>query len=234
MAGMAEPVGRPSQLRRARRRPPRWARMATVAAAAILFAVTGEAYLASSAAVTSAAVVVRKLGGTGSGSQQAVTVTPVSVTATVTQGHAQLDAGLETARVDIASGSTGTVLVNVGWTDPEDVSKALQNPHTYILAGLYQEDATTTSGLASGGSCAAGEYEINDSANGQLCVGAMGGGKATGILTRSSADALLQAPASSTLTAVYVLTAIYTQDNAPPGQQGQLANLQFFVSAQLA
>ena len=233
MAGMAAPVDMPSRRRHARGRVPRWARVALVASVAVLFAVTGEAYLASSVGVTSAVVVARQLGGTGGTSTQAISVSPMSVTATVAHGRAQLDAGMETARIDIASGATGTLLANVGWLDPQDFAKVLHNPHAYILAGLYQEDATTTSGLASGGSCASGEYQIDDSANGELCVEQMSGGGALGILTASGADVVLQAPVTSSLTAAYVLTAIYVKDNAPPGQQGQLANLQFFVSAQL-
>ena len=186
---------------------------------------TGVAYLASSGGTASSVVTTRGLGTGGTGA--AISVTPVSVSITTSKGHAQLDAGQETARIAIASGASGTLLVHVNWLDPQDAYKVLHSPSSYILAGLYQEASTTTSG----GSCTSGEYKVDDSTNGWLCLESLSGGNTLGVLTKASADAVLQAPVSG-LTNVYVLTSIYVSNNIPAGQQG--TSLQFYVSAELA
>ena len=192
---------------------------------------TGVAYLASSGGTASSVVTTLGLGGAGGtgGTGAVVSVTPLDVSITTSKGHAQLDAGQETARIAIASGASGTLLVNVDWVDPQDALKVLHSPSSYILAGLYQEASTTTSG----GSCASGEYKVDDSANGWLCLESLSGGDTLGVLTKASADAVLQGPVSG-LTTVYVLTSIYVSNNIPPGQQGNLPSLQFYVSAELA
>ncbi len=206
-------------------------------AAAVLLAGTGAAYLASSGGTAGSVVTTLGLGGSGGagGTGAAVSVTPLAVSITTSKGQAQLDAGMETARIGIASGAGGALLVNVGWIDPQDATKVLQSPRSFILAGLYQEDATTTAALGAGGagSCGTGEYRVDDSAKGWLCLESLSGGSTLGILTRSSADAMLQGSISG-LTDVYVLTSIYVSNNVLPGQQGTLPSLQFYVSAQLA
>lgn len=201
-------------------------------AAALLMLGTGVAYLASSGATASSVVTTKGVGTGGTGS--AVSVTTLSVPITVSRGHAELDAGLEMARIDLASGSSGTLLVNVDWIDPQDAVKALQSPKSYILAGLYQEDTTATDELSTTGSCGSGEFKVTDPTNGTLCLELLtAGGNTLGVLTRKTADGVLQAPISG-LTAVYVLGSIYVNDNIAHGQQGTLPDLQFYVSAQLA
>lgn len=197
-------------------------------AAGLLMLGTGVAYLASSGATASSVVTTKGLGAGGTGS--AVSVTTLSVPITVSRGHAQLDAGLEMARIDLASGISGTLLVNLDWVDPQDAIKVLQSPRSYILAGLYQEDTTTTAT----GSCSVGEFKVTDPTNGTLCLELLtAGGNTLGVLTRKTADDALQVPVSG-LTAVYVLGSIYVNNSIPPAQQGTLPNLQFYVSAKLA
>lgn len=205
------------------------------AAAAVLLLGTGGAFLAS--AGTSGAVVTApalSAGSGGGGLGAAVAVTPVSQTITVSEGRAQLVAGQETARIAIASGATGTLLVNAAWLDPQDAYGVLNSPHAFILVGLYQEDTTSTSALTTGTStgCPTGEDQVTDSVNGTLCLSEMTSGNTLGTLTRSGADVLLHTPVSS-LSDVYVLTSIYSGNIAPPGQQASLPQLQFYVGAQL-
>ena len=200
-----------------------------------LLGATGTAYLAS-AAVTSSIVITHNLttadGGTRNGAAIGVTMPTSAITASVTNGHNQLAAGLEAAQVNIASGETGTMLVNVAWLDPQDGGGVLHSPNAYILTGLYQEDASATAGLASHGACNNGEYEIAPGGT-NICVEPLSGANSSGVLTKAAGDSLLQASVSGVTTA-YVLLSIYVNGNAPPGQQGQTTDLRFFVSAQLA
>lgn len=219
-----------------RRSAPRILGVLFALASVFLVLGTGVAYLATGAGTASAVVTAPTLGSRGGGAGQfaALSVTPVAVPLTVTRGHAQLAAGLETARIDIASGATGTLLTTVNWLNSQDAGKVLQSPNSYILVGLYQADATATAALGGGGAggCPSSEYKVDDSVNGWLCVEALGG-NTVGILTKQGADAALQVPVTG-ITEVYVLTSIYVSNNAPPNQQGSLPNLQFYVSAHLA
>ena len=203
-------------------------------AAGVLMLSTGAAYLANSGGTASSVVTRMGLGAGGTGG--ALTVTPLSVPLTTSVGHAQLDAGMEAARIGLASGVSGTLLVNVDWVDPQDAFKVLHSPASFMLAGLYREDPKTTATLGSSGSGSCGllEFKVDDPANGWLCLEMLtSGGNTLGILTQENADDALQVPASG-LTSVYVLASIYISNNIPHGQQGTLPSLQFYVSAQLA
>lgn len=212
------------------RRPrPRWLGWGFAGALALLLATTGDAFLASSSQSGST---VQTVGLSGSGGAAFTVAAASSVPVTVTRGHAQLLAGVETATIQLAGGLTSPLLINVDWLDPQDGSGVLRSPNAYILAGVYEEDATATASIASAG-CPAGEYEIVDSANAAICVRAASGADPTGLLTREAADTLLQVNTSG-LTTAYVLLSLYVSGNAPPNQQSTLPQLRFYVSGQLA
>jgi hypothetical protein len=187
------------------------------AAAVALVLGTGAAFLApNGTAATTITPLTTQNGGA------ATNLVPVQTAVTVTSGRAQVIAGIELYRIDIADPTlSGRLVVEFNWVDPQDAGKVLNNPHAWIQVGLFYPSASVPP-------CPTGQFQVTDANNANICVQPDPGAYASDALTAAHASAVLQSTVSGQ-SAYYVLGAITTPGHVPQGQQGQLTGLQYFA-----
>lgn len=131
--GLSQVLERPELL--PPRRPSKHHRRRVLALVALVVAFAGSAgyWLASSGVLTPS--ITPPLGTPTSG--QVADVTPLSSSVTRTNGSAQLQVGVELAKIVVSKYKTTNIQVNIGWTNVNQATQVLNNPNAQISIGLY-------------------------------------------------------------------------------------------------
>lgn len=192
--------------------------------------------------------------GAGAGGVLATFTALVPSTVTVPQGQGgQVVAGVVLGRVTVAAGFAPRLRVDISWLDPQNAGAVLNNPNAWMTFGLYYPIHT--------GACASGDptgsqttvdgvtlcTALNTQAsgpithNGKLTINAT---MLSGFLLETFADPASPptcgatgstwcAPTGTALNqnVFYTIASIDTPGGIPPGQQGQLTTLSFYLGA---
>lgn len=230
--------------------------MAVVVLAGLLVAMVG--YWLETSGVTATSVQpapgLNAAGGIADVANLSTTVTGFG------NGNATTVTGIAVAKITIASGYTNSARVGVSWTDPQDASRVLNNPHAQIYFGLYRPVATTTGTCTTPGTVLVVDTTsyctvLDTGATGSDSVFTTGGdagrlflssslltgylnpsvdgsaSEATCAADNGSASAWCQPSGlGASQRRLFVVASITVPGGTPRGQQSQLTTLQFNVS----
>ncbi|MEX2229856.1 MAG: hypothetical protein WEB13_09495 [Dehalococcoidia bacterium] len=202
---------------------------------ALLLSATGVSFLATSDAVP--VEISARPAPSGAGSTliegESVKVTAVQdADFEIHAGAAHTDAGRLLYKIEVQPAQSHSLYVDFFWTDPLAANGALKNG--YIEVALYYQVSVDTSGCGSGQFSITGIDELGDGVEKEICVARAADSNdamAYALLTKEWAGTKLR----STVTDkhyVYLLASVTNNGaNVPPGDQGQLGTLTFWLDA---
>ena len=156
---MDSTVGIPRRATRLRRLLP--------VAAIVVAAVTAATYFLGTSGSTSLSV-SSPAGLPASGA--VADVTTMSSTVTRANGGAQLNTGVDVAKINVAAGYTNKIRVEIAWTNANQAISVLNNPHAQISVGLYHTIHTGNCNTGSGTTVDAPLVNLTDTDSATYCA----------------------------------------------------------------
>lgn len=154
----------------------------------------------------------------GTAGKAVTSVTGIGETFSITQGKAQKISGVELYEIQLGDAQFSNLIrIDLALLNPLDMGQVLNNPNAFIEAAIYYPGT--------------GADQITLDYDGTIAIPDPGA-SARAIMTKVVGGTYLR-PSVTGQSKLYIVASINTPGGAPPGQQGQLTDLRFYIDVRM-